>query len=425
MGPEIYAIILFVLVIGVFLSPISTSIIALLLPVYCIVTGLAPLEKILPFFADKTLWLVFCMQMFGLAIFEVGLADKIGNKLYSAVERTKFKDKEKFTLALVLAVAGLCSTVLQNLGVTLAFMPVVIAIARKTGVSRTKLLMILAIATGLGGASTLVGTPMHAVINGVLNENGVASFGMFDYTWTALPIWVIGGGILVFFNKYLLPERYKEVVDHSSALESAEIKGTPYQQAVVGIGYLLFILAIIFKKQTGIPEAAAGMALIAIMALLKGLPIETLIKGIKVPFLLEAGCLLAMVSIMGSSGAAELIAAPVISILGADASPRLVIAVFFLLAAVLTQFMVNQYTATLLVPIALGFASSVGMAPEGIVMAVLMGCNCCFCTPTATTANLVVMDDGKIKFIDYLKPGLVMMAVGLIVNVVVLPIIWY
>ncbi len=204
-----------------------------------------------------------------------------------------------------------------------------------------------------------------------------------------------------------------------------EVKGTTYQRIVVGAGYLLFILAIIFQKQLGINSAASGMFLVALMALFKGLPLPTLVKAIKPGFLLQSAAILTAVSLLGSSGAGEVLIQPVTKILGTNPSPTLVVAIFYMIAAILTQFMVNQYTATLLIPLAIPYCVSIGLDPRGVVMAILMGCNNCGCTPTATTANLVTMQDGYIEFGDYLKPGLVMMVVGLVVNITILPLIWY
>ena len=139
--PYVYAIILFVLVIFVFVNPkIPNYVAALFIPFYCAFTSVMTVPNVLVYYANTTLWLVLCMQMFGAAFFEVGLADDVGNFMYKIIATSKVKNPETLCIAVIMIVTGVCSMFLQNLGVTLAFIPVVLALAEKTGISRTKLL---------------------------------------------------------------------------------------------------------------------------------------------------------------------------------------------------------------------------------------------------------------------------------------------
>lgn len=428
MPAQYWALILFALIIFIFVNKkIPNAVAGLLLPFFAAATGLSSVANTLTYYANPTLWLVFCMQMFGTAFFECGLADVIGNQLFNVIKNTKFKDKTKFAVLAIMVVCGGCSMWLQNLGVTLAFMPVMLALSSKTGISRTKLLLILPIATALGGASTLTGTPMHAVINGNMEEFALEGFKMFDYAWTAVPIWIIVTILYMLFHDKLFSSRHVEkAVDlDKDSSEEIEVKGTKHERRVVGICYALFVFSIMLKKQIGMVECASGMLLCMFMWLFKGITMPKLLSAIKAGFLLQSAAILGLVSILVKSGAADLLIQPVLAALGTTPTPRFVVAVFFTIAGILTQFLTNNYVALLLFPLAVPYCISIGMDPRGVVMAILMGCNNCGCTPMATPANLVVMEDGHIEFGDYLKPGLVMLAVGAVINILVIPLVFY
>lgn len=429
LSPAIYALILLAIVLFCFIHPkIPNYMAGFIVPFFCNFTGVMKVTDVLTYYSNATIWMILCMHMFGNAFFEVGLADDVGDFMYRFISRSKVKDPTTLCIAVIMIVTGVCSMFLQNLGVTLAFIPVVLALAQKTGISRSKLLILLPVASALGGASTLTGTPMHASVNGAIAEFGLDAFGMFDYAYTAVPIWICCLLVYIFFHKQLFKERYIEdpaLVGAGSYESGGSVKGTPYQKAVVAIGYIAFILCIVFKKQLGVTECAGGMIILAFIAIFRGLPLQKISAAIKPTFLLQAAALLATVAVLRSSGAAELMMKPVSALLGSNPSPIMLVAVFYLITAILTQFMVNEYTALLMVSMAVPYCQSNGIDPTGVVMAILMGANNCLCTPLATTANLVVMEDGHIEFGDFLKPGLVLMAVGLVVNLVLIPIIWF
>ena len=55
----------------------------------------------------------------------------------------------------------------------------------------------------------------------------------------------------------------------------------------------------------------------------------------------------------------------------------------------------------MLIPIGLTISTGLGLDPKSVVMAVVIGCNSSFMTPMATPANAMVMEPGKIKFVDF------------------------
>ncbi|MGI9380343.1 MAG: SLC13 family permease, partial [Methyloligellaceae bacterium] len=91
---------------------------------------------------------------------------------------------------------------------------------------------------------------------------------------------------------------------------------------------------------------------------------------------------------------------------GASFGPAVTLSLFFLIAALMTNFLSNQATAALLAPVAVSTAAELGVAPEPFVYGLIFALNCSFATPIAYQTNLIVMGPGNYQFKDYLKGGL-------------------
>jgi di/tricarboxylate transporter len=54
----------------------------------------------------------------------------------------------------------------------------------------------------------------------------------------------------------------------------------------------------------------------------------------------------------------------------------------------------------------LGLASSLSMAPEPFIFAVIFAANCSFATPISYQTNLLVMTPGGYQFKDFMRAGI-------------------
>jgi di/tricarboxylate transporter len=86
-------------------------------------------------------------------------------------------------------------------------------------------------------------------------------------------------------------------------------------------------------------------------------------------------------------------------------SPPLVLAALMLLLAVLTNIVSNNAAAVIGTPIAISIAMELGLPLEPFVLAVLFGANLSFVTPMAYKTNLLVMNAGGYKFVDFVRVG--------------------
>jgi di/tricarboxylate transporter len=123
------------------------------------------------------------------------------------------------------------------------------------------------------------------------------------------------------------------------------------------------------------------------------------------------------------TGAIELLTHGVVVTLG-SLGPLAVIAGLYLLTAVAAQVMPTAAVAILIAPLALGAAGDLGMSPYALMMTVSLSASASFMSPVAHPANVLIMGPGGYRFIDYIKVGLPLTLVCLLVTVLVLPFVW-
>lgn len=105
------------------------------------------------------------------------------------------------------------SALLNNTPVVAMFIPAVSDWARKNKLSVSKLMMPLSYAAIVGGTCTLIGTSTNLVVNGMLiAQSDTEGLGMFELAWVGLPATLVTIVYIMFFHKWLLPER-KPVID--------------------------------------------------------------------------------------------------------------------------------------------------------------------------------------------------------------------
>ena len=108
-----------------------------------IITGVLDWKTAFSGFIDSNVILFVAMFIVGGALFETGMANKIGGVV------THFAKSERQLIIAIMVIVGLMSGVLSNTGTAAVLIPVVIGIAAKSGYSRSKLLMPLVFAAAL------------------------------------------------------------------------------------------------------------------------------------------------------------------------------------------------------------------------------------------------------------------------------------
>lgn len=105
----------------------------------------------------------------------------------------------------LLAPVALLSSFLNNTPVVAMLIPRVQAVAARTGIPASKLLIPLSYAAMAGGMATLIGTSTNLVADGLLRQAGYQGFGLFEFAWVGVPAALFAVAYLAFAVHRLLP----------------------------------------------------------------------------------------------------------------------------------------------------------------------------------------------------------------------------
>ena len=381
-----------------------------------IITGVLDWKTAFSGFIDSNVILFVAMFIVGGALFETGMANKIGGVV------THFAKLERQLIIAIMVIVGLMSGVLSNTGTAAVLIPVVIGIAAKSGYSRSKLLMPLVFAAAMGGNLSLIGAPGNLIAQSAMQEIG-KSFGFFEYTKIGLPILITGILFFALIGYKLLPDTkpsgdsvYGEQKDYSDVPK--------WKQWLSLIILILTLIGMIFEEKIGIKLCVVGCIGALLLVVTGVISEKQALKSIDLKTIFLFGGTLSLASALQKSGAGELLANKVISFLGDNPSPYLLTFVVFILCCVLTNFMSNTATTALMVPICFSISEAIGADPSAVLMACVIGGSCAYATPIGMPANTMVIGAGGYTFKDYAKSGIPLIIVSTIVSMILLPILY-
>ncbi|HEY9536880.1 MAG TPA: SLC13 family permease [Kiloniellaceae bacterium] len=194
---------------------------------------------------------------------------------------------------------------------------------------------------------------------------------------------------------------------------------TPQHRRVATVIFLAVVAASAFDL---VPIALAAFcgatAIIAAGILTFGDALKVLDRKIVLTIVMA----LALGAAMQETGGATLIA-HVLTELMAGASPGQVLSAFFLLLALLSNVLSTKATAVLFTPIAVDLARILGVPVEAFAVAVIFASNCSFASPIGYQTNLLVMNPGNYRFIDFVRAGMPLIILVWIVFSLFAP--WY
>jgi di/tricarboxylate transporter len=162
---------------------------------------LTPAEAF-PLFANEAIITVAAMFVLSAALERTGVIESAARALRLLPLRS-----ERLVLCLVLPPVLAVSAFANNTPVVAVFLPIMMALARETGLAPAKLLIPLSFASILGGSCTLIGTSTNLVASTVGERLGLAPIGMFELAPVGLLLAAVGLAYLLLFAPRLLPAR--------------------------------------------------------------------------------------------------------------------------------------------------------------------------------------------------------------------------
>ena len=406
-----FAIIMFML------EKIPLGVTSMIVCVGLVVTGVLDWQTAFSGFIDSNVILFVAMFIVGGALFETGMANKIGGVV------THFAKTERQLIIAIMVIVGVMSGFLSNTGTAAILIPVVIGIAAKSGYSRSRLLMPLVFAAAMGGNLSLIGAPGNMIAQSSMEKIGL-KFGFFDYAKVGLPILIVGIIFFALFGYKFLPDK----VDTSGEGifdETKDFSNVPKWKQTVSLAVLVaVIIAMIFEDEIGVSIQLSSCIGAVILVVTKVIDEEPALKSIDLEVVLLFGGSLALAKALDVTGAGNLIADKIVGFLGTNPDPMILLLVIFIVTCTITNFMSNTATTALMVPIAVSLANNVGADPRAVVIATVIAGSCAYATPIGMPANTMVVGLGGYKFKDYVKSGLPLILVSFVICMILLPVLF-
>ena len=87
-------------------------------------------------------------------------------------------------------------------------------------------------------------------------------------------------------------------------------------------------------------------------------------------------------------------------------SPAIIISILFLFVSIMTNFLTNNASAALFMPLGISLATSLNIDVMPFVITIILAANCSFATPYGYQTNLLVMAAGNYRFKHFIKGGI-------------------
>lgn len=204
---------------------------AITVMIIVILAGLITIDQAFSVFANPAPLTVGAMFVLSAALEKCGLIDQLATILGAT---TRFGYAA--VLAMMFIVVAASSAFINNTPVVVIFLPVMINLARKMGISASKFLIPLSYAAIAGGTCTLIGTSTNILVSSILVQNDDPPLRMFELAAVGVPLAGLSLAYLLLVGRKLLPNR-ESLTSILSAEERREYiteAFVPHESPIVG-----------------------------------------------------------------------------------------------------------------------------------------------------------------------------------------------
>lgn len=177
------------------------DLVALGVVVCLMVSGILTPAEAISGFSSPVVLTVAALFVVGGATLQTGLADAVGRRILALAGDSPWK-----LTAVIMGTVALLSGFISDMGTVAVMAPAILSLSWRSKLKPSKLLLPLSIASLLGGATTLIGTPPNIIVSDLLTKNGLSPFQFFDFTPIGLILLSAGILFIVSTSRWLLPE---------------------------------------------------------------------------------------------------------------------------------------------------------------------------------------------------------------------------
>jgi di/tricarboxylate transporter len=146
-------------------------------------------------------------------------------------------------------------------------------------------------------------------------------------------------------------------------------------------------------------------------------------QALPMPVIMIVVTSLALGKALVGTGMAVYLATGFVSV-ASDLPAAMILSMFLLILAILTNIVSNNAAAVIGTPIAIATAQQLNVDPTPFVLAVIFGANMSFATPFGYQTNLLILSAGGYRFSDFIRVGIPLAIIMWLGYSIVLPLLY-
>lgn len=361
--------------------------------------NLTPAQVFPPFF-DPIIALFLGVFILALAMQKHGLDRYLARALLS-----KLGTKPRTVMFGMMVMASFLAMWLSNTASTALMLAIAVPLLKDSGAKPTSsfakaLVLGIALAAPMGGLMSMVGTPPNLIAVKYIDSNLGIKVSFMDWLAIGLPvalvllptIWIV---LTLMFKDDIKCLRVIGKVQHITA-----------EQKKVMMIFLVTVILLATSGLHGVSNYVSALVPIILLYLFGLLDTDDFSK-IRWNTLILFGSGLSLGTAMGISGLDKILA----SSLGSAVVGQPVVVVMLavsVICVIITSFASNTATASILVPIVIPMAVSLGLDPRALAVLVAMSVSIDFITPVGTPPNAIACSSGFVRPKDLAKVGVIL-----------------
>lgn len=247
---------------------------------------------------------------------------------------------------------------------------------------------------------------------------------IWDFTIARIPLLVVSILYMTFVGYKLMPDIDNNTFVDGGHTGRKSAKLSPIKEKIAIIIIVVTILAMLFESVIGIPMyivACIGAVLLVLSGILNE---KEALDSIHQPTIFLFAGVLTLSEAIKITGAGDVVADWMISLIENTTNPYLIMAVFFLIPFLLTQIMSNLATLTIFIPLVVSACMKIGIDPRAAVVGVLTASCISIMTPMAAPCQIMIIEPGGYTLKDYLKCGTPLAVILAIMTIFLMPLMF-